>query len=180
MVPINEKPLLYAMMVVMGVSTLFCFIGLVTPGWGLFFRPDVTDVKPFVFSIFVPSATGPLTIISLLLLIACMVGLLLVFLNKLQQPYVPVGIVVLMITTSFLLLSTFASFFSVGQASLTSAIPVYSIHLMITAFTFTYLASIIGTYWITTMRRGLPNVKTTSADRRAKVEEHDNNSVDNF
>jgi hypothetical protein len=51
---------------------------------------------------------------------------------------------------------------------------------MITAFTFTYLASIIGTYWLATMRGGLPNVKTEPADRPAKVEECDNNSVENF
>ena len=171
------------MMAVIGVSTIFCFIGLATPGWGHFFYSGALRGKVFVFSIYVPLATGPLAIISLLLLIVSLVGLILIFLKKLQHPYAPIGIIVLMILTTFFLLGTFASFFSFGPAAIVSSTlgnSVYSINLIITAFTFTYLTSIIGTYWLASVHGDLLNIQTESTDHSSKIEEHANDLPEAF
>ncbi|CAF1044451.1 unnamed protein product [Adineta steineri] len=163
MVSINEKSLLYAMMAITGLSTLFCLLGLGTPGWG---RDGIHDLA-LGFFVFSPSirkdnaAAGPLSIVSLLLLIGCLTVLGLIFKGKLKNHYVPVGTVILLIITTIFLLSTFASFFSTPYT--------YSVNLMTTAFVFTYLTSVIATYWLATIHGGLPHAKTKSGSHPSKI-----------
>ncbi|CAF1132720.1 unnamed protein product [Adineta steineri] len=159
MVSINEKSLLYAMMATIGLSTLFCLIGLTTPGWGPNPIPNLTKGL-FVFSPLIrlmnPAAV-PLSILSLLLLIGCLTVFGLIFSGKLKNHYVPVGTVILLIITAIFLLNTFSSFFSTTHF--------YSVHLMVTACVFMYLTSIIATYWLATIHGGLPHTKTKSGNR---------------
>ena len=146
----EEKPLLYAMMATIGLSTLLCLIGLTTPGWGIVTILN-QSTELFVFSRvtrLLAGAAGPLAIVSLLLLIACLTVLGFFYKDKLKNRYVPVGIVGLQIMTTFFLLATFSSFFS--------TVSFYSVQIMISAFAFSYLASIIGTYWLASIHGGLP------------------------
>ncbi|CAF1195776.1 unnamed protein product [Adineta steineri] len=163
MVSINEKSLLYAMMAITGLSTVFCLLGLATPGWG---RDGIQGpvLGLFVFSPSVSknyAAAGPLSIVSLILLIGCLTVLGLIFSGKLKNHYVPVGTVILLIITTIFLLSTFSSFFATTYE--------YSVNLMITAFVFTYLTSIIATYWLATIHGGLPHTKTKSDSHPSKI-----------
>ncbi|UJR24198.1 hypothetical protein I4U23_027164 [Adineta vaga] len=144
-------------MAAIGLSTLFCLLGLVTPGWGVDVRYNEI-VGAFVFSpktLITNAFAGVLTIMSLLLLIACITVLGLIFTHKLKHRYAPVGMVALLIVTTLFLLGTFSSFFSGAYT--------YSIKLMITAFTFTYLTSIIATYWLVIAYGDLSNIITKPA-----------------
>ena len=159
MARIEEKFLLYVMMAAVGLSTLLCIIGLTTPGWGISSNGS-KRTGLFVFSAqtrVTLGAAGPLAIVSFLLLIACLTVLGFFYKDKLKNRYVPVGIVALLITTTFFLLATFASSFSTSYY--------YSVQIIITAFAFTYLASIIGTYWLASVHGGLPSGTAVSSNQ---------------
>ncbi|CAF1346299.1 unnamed protein product [Adineta steineri] len=129
---INERTILTAILGILGVATLFCLIGLATSGWGGY----------GVFKLLHPS-TGSLCILSLLLLIACIIVGAVILLNLYQHEYLPLAFVSLMIITSIFLLGAFSSFIS--AINITS---IYSYNLVVTAFAFTYLSSILATYWL--------------------------------
>ncbi|CAF3452374.1 unnamed protein product [Rotaria sp. Silwood1] len=127
---LNERIVLIILVVVTSISTLFCLIGLAAPGWG------------GGFSVFAVgrSSTAALSIISLLLLIACVALAVILLIGIIQYQHLPMILVGLLIVTSFFLLGTFTSAFALAQ--------VYSVNLMITAFTFTYVSSILAVYWL--------------------------------
>ncbi|CAF1246373.1 unnamed protein product [Adineta steineri] len=127
---INERTILTGILGILGVATLFCLIGLVTSGWGglgVFKLPH--------------SSTGALCILSLLLLIACVIVGAVILLNLYQHENLPLIFVSLMIVTSIFLLGAFSSFISMSSY-------IYSYNLVVTAFAFTYLSSILATYWL--------------------------------
>ncbi|CAF1349119.1 unnamed protein product [Adineta steineri] len=128
---INERIILTGILGILGVSTLFCLLGFALPGWGgysVFSLPSHS------------SAPAALSILSFLLLIGCVVVGAMILLNLYQHENLPLIFVSLMIITSIFLLGAFTSFRASSQN--------YAYNLVITAFTFTYLSSILATYWL--------------------------------
>lgn len=129
---VDKRTLLIIILITTTISGLFCLIGLVTPGWG-------------GFSIFTRgslfASTIALSIISFLLLIGCIIVAAIIFTGISKDQRIPIVLVLLLIITSLFLLGAFTS-----QTIYSSLF--YSYHLMITAFAFTYLSSILATYWL--------------------------------
>jgi len=89
---------------------------------------------------FVVTLPATLSTISLILLIACLVIAGIILSGIILHERLPYIFVSLLIITSIIILASFTSFFS--------SISNYSYSLMVAAFTFTYLSSIIATYWL--------------------------------
>ena len=119
---VSERVILIAIAAIVFVSALFCVVGLGTKGWyaggiGLFDGPF--------------TAPKALSIISLLLLIFCIIAFVLQILGILRDRLRLVPVVLLAITTIFLL-ATFTS-------SVTDFFD-YSFDLMVVAHFFSYMA----------------------------------------
>jgi hypothetical protein len=130
MPPFKERHILIIILIIISVATLFCLLGIAIPGWG-------------GYSIFSHSlrstSTVALCIISLLLLIACIVVAAIILLGVVQHVHLPLGFVLLLIISS---LFTLGAFTSVYPSTF------HSYNLIVTAFTLTYLSSILATYWL--------------------------------
>jgi len=126
---INERVILISILIIISVSTLFCFLGIVIPRWG--------GSSLFEWGREAPAA---LCIISLLLLIACVAVAAIILSGILQQALLPLIFVLLLIITSIFILGAFTSFVSSPYN--------HSYNLIVTAFAFTYLSSILATYWL--------------------------------
>jgi hypothetical protein len=126
--PINERMILIFILAIISVATILCLISLATPGW--------TGRNIF----FVVTLPATLSTISLILLIACLIIAGIILSGIILHERLPYIFVSLLIITSIIILASFTSFFS--------SISNYSYSLMVAAFTFTYLSSIIATYWL--------------------------------
>ncbi|CAF2993062.1 unnamed protein product [Rotaria socialis] len=147
MEPPNERTILIAILVITSISTLFCLIGLATPGW----------YHANIFS-FGHSSTAGLSVISLILLIGCIIAAIIILTKVVKYEHLPIIFVTLLIVTSIFLLATFGSFF--GALS-------YSYNLMLTSFAFTYLSSLLGVYWLSSAQsNGQKSIAPTTQKRQ--------------
>lgn len=128
MPPPNERSVLIFILLIISISILLSLTGLATSGWN--------GHKVFTVAI----VSGVLIIISVLLLIVCfiMVGILLS--GAIIHQYLPLIFLAILVISSIIMLGAFSSFISSSSN--------YSYSLMVAAFTFTYLSSIIATYWL--------------------------------
>jgi glucan phosphoethanolaminetransferase (alkaline phosphatase superfamily) len=126
---LNERTVLIILLTVITIATLFCLIGLATPGWG---GSSIFHTST--------SSTAALSIISLLLLIACVAMAAIILTGVIQHEHLPSIFVTVLIISSIFILGTFASRIAYVYN--------YSYNLMVTSFTFTYLSSIFATYWL--------------------------------
>ena len=136
MQPISERLVLIVILTVIGVATFFCLLGISLPGWG--------GVNVFVYP---KSAPAALCVISFLLLIGCVVLAVIILLGIVQHIHLPLIFVGLLVITSIFLLGAFTSVNSSNAYN-------YAYNLVITSFTFTYLSSILATYWLFGARQG--------------------------
>ena len=135
---LNERIVLIIILAITSISTLFCLIAVSAPGWG-----GIT-----IFSPFQRTSTAALSVISLLLLIGCIIVAGIIIAGLLKNVPFPLIFVSLLIVTSLFLLGTFTSYAApIFHSSLW-----YSYNLMITAFSFTYLTSILAVYWLVGLR----------------------------
>ncbi|UJR24973.1 hypothetical protein I4U23_006337 [Adineta vaga] len=139
MQPINERFILITILAIMGFATLFCLLGIATPGWN--------GYNVFSYPLVSPAA---LCVISFLLLIGTVVLGAIILMGVVQNVHLPLLFVGLLIITSIFLLGAFTS------ANYNAAN--YAYNLVITSFTFTYLSSIIATYWLFGARQGTLNI----------------------
>jgi hypothetical protein len=148
---LGERQIFIGILVVLSVATLFCLIGLATPGWAGYSLYDYST------STVGRSAMG-LGIISILLLIACGVIAVIILTGIVKHNQLPTIFVALLIVTSIFLLGTFAPL---------AGLVGYSANLIITAFFFTYISSIGATYWLS-VARGASGNMGTSSDQQQK------------
>jgi len=126
--PVNERMILIFILAIISVATLLCIVGLATPGWN----------GHNVFS--VATLSIALSIISVVLLIVSVVMGGIILSGIIQHKRLPFIFISLLIISSIFILAALTSPFS--------SIYNYSYSLMVAAFTFTYLSSIIATYWL--------------------------------
>lgn len=133
MAALSGRVVLLCILGISVLSALFCIVGIAAPGWGYrgLFRAG------FV-------ATGALTIISLLLLICCIVVIVVILTGAIQQEYLPIIFVALLIVTTLILLGAVTSVFAYTTW--------YAYNLIISAFAFTYISSLLGVYWYCSLR----------------------------
>jgi hypothetical protein len=155
-VTINERTILIAILAVIGVATLFCLLGFVTPGWG----------GHTVFSRFTSSAAA-LSIISFLLLAGCITVAVIILMGSIQHEYLPHIFLGILIIASLFLLGTIATVTS----AVSNVFSFYSYNLMVTSFTFTYLSAIATTYWLFGAR-GANDKKTTPGQQQQQQQQH--------
>jgi hypothetical protein len=126
--PVNERMVLIFILTIISVAALLCLIGLATPGW------DGHNVFT------VATLSGILTIISVLLLLVCFIMVGIILSGAIIHQHLPFIFVSILIISSVIMLGGFSSYFY--------SFSNYSYSLMVAAFTFTYLSSIIATYWL--------------------------------
>ena len=140
---VSERLVAIVTLALIAVSALFCIIGLATNGWysasfgSSLFGSGSVSVSYGLFTDGSPAAPKGLSIISFLLLLACIAVIILQILGKLRSflRYLPIAI---MSVATIFLLATFASsgiyFFG------------YSFNLMVVAHFFSYVALVITAY----------------------------------
>lgn len=128
MLPYNERSVLIFILLIISVGIVLCLSGLATPGWN----------GHCVFT--VATVSGVLTIISVLLLIVCFIMVGIILSGAIVHQCLPFVFLSILIISSVVMLAAFSSFYT--------SISNYSYSLMVAAFTFTYLSSIIATYWL--------------------------------
>jgi len=126
--PANERMILIFILIIISVGILLSLIGLATPGWN----------GHSIFSL--TKLPAILAITSVLLLIVCIVIIGIILSGSIIHQRLPFIFVSILVVSSLIMLGAFSSFFY----SITN----YSYSLMVAAFTFTYLSSIIATYWL--------------------------------
>jgi hypothetical protein len=135
---LSEFFLLLTIIFTTSLSTIFCIIGLSTPGWRL-------DTYQSLFCDQCPKSPPVLAIISMILLIICLIllGLLIAgFIDQQQVIFMRFIIPALLLISSIFLLSTLTSYLSFVDPN-----HGYSYKLTITAFIFAYFASLFGAFW---------------------------------
>ena len=135
MIALDERTVLSILLGTIGAAALFCLIGLATPGWRGF---TLFDLKAH--------STAALAIISLLLLIGSLVLAVLILINALPNPHLPLIFLLLLFVSSIFVIGTVGSAFG-SSAS-------YSYNLLITSLTFTYVSSLGAVFWFFSLRNG--------------------------
>ena len=150
MPPPNERSILIFILLIISVGIFLSLAGVATSGWN-------------GHNVFTEAmVSGILTIISVLLLIVCfiMVGILLS--GAIIHQYFPLIFLSILIISSIIMLGAFSSFLSSGFN--------YSYSLMVAAFTFTYLSSIIATYWLFGVRDSRNSAMISGKHLQPKLE----------
>jgi hypothetical protein len=135
----SEFFILFITVITTGFSTIFCLIGFLTPGWNF-------DKYRNLFCDQCPKIPNTLAVMSIMLLIICFILLTLLIAGIIDQQRM---IVMRFIIPSLLLLSTIFLL-----ATLTSYLHFvqpnrgYSYNLVIVAFIFAYLASLLAAFWL--------------------------------
>jgi len=135
----SEFFILFITVITTGFSTIFCLIGFLTPGWNF-------DKYRNLFCDQCPKIPNTLAVMSIMLLIICFILLTLLIAGIIDQQRM---IVMRFIIPSLLLLSTIFLL-----ATLTSYLHFvqpnrgYSYNLVIVAFIFAYLASLLAAFWV--------------------------------
>ena len=121
------------------LSTLFCIIGLSTPGWHFGgYRSLFCDQCP--------KMPNTLAIMSMILLIISLILLVLFIANVIEQEQLTLMrylIPALLLISSIFLLATLTSYLSFVDPNRG-----YSYRLMIVAFFCAYLASLLSAFWL--------------------------------
>ena len=130
---ISERVLLIIIVCVLSLAGFLCLFALTTSGWN----------NQSVFSEHI--TIGVLLIISFVLLVICVFMVSFILLGFIVHEYFPFIFVSFLIVPSIFMHGAFTSFVSNTSN--------YSYSMMIAAFTFTYLTSIISTYWLFDVRK---------------------------
>jgi hypothetical protein len=138
---------LTALLALIGVSALFCLLGLATPGWG----------ESSVFK-YHGSSTGAMAILSLLLLISSLVLAGLVFLNIIPHPQLPLILVVVLFVSCIFLFGTVGAFINAFTVATS-----YSASLIMVALSFGYFSSLLSVYWFFGLRNRDGQVSSSSS-----------------
>jgi len=135
----SEFFILFLTIITTGFSTIFCIIGFLTPGWHF-------DQYRNLFCDQCPKIPSTFAIMSIILLIVCLILLILLIAEIIDQQQV---IVMRFIIPSLLLAST-TFLFTTLIAYLHFVEPTrgYSYYLILVAFIFAYLASLLAVFWL--------------------------------
>jgi hypothetical protein len=148
--PAKDRMILMFILTIISVATILCLIALTTPGWN----------GHSVFSL--AGLSAGLCILSLVLLIVCAVMAGIILSGIIVNERLPLIFISLLIISSIFMLAAFTSFFS--------SIYNYSYSLMVAAFTFTYLSSIIATYWLFGIHNTNEKLMISSKSPRPKLD----------
>jgi MFS family permease len=135
----SEFFLLFVIIIITSLSTLFCIIGLSTPGWHF-------DNYRNLFCDQCPKTPNILAIISMILLIICLILLSLLIARIIDQKQVILMRFIipslLGVITIFLLatLTSYLNFVDPNRG--------YSYYLTLMAFIFAYFASLLAAFWL--------------------------------
>jgi hypothetical protein len=123
------------------LSTIFCTIGLSTPGWHF-------DSYRSLFCDQCPRMSHLLAILSMVLLITCLIFLVLFLTGMIEQQQMTLMrsiIPILLMISTIILLITIMSYLSFVDAK-----HGYSYYLTVVAFVFAYFASSAAAFWLGT------------------------------
>lgn len=135
----SEVCILFITVIATGFSVIFCLIGFLTPGWNF-------DTYRNLFCDQCPKAPHTLAIISMIILLICLVLLLLLITGIIDQQRVTIMrfiIPSLLFISTIFLLATFISYPHFVQPNRG-----YSYYLIVIAFIFAYLASLLSAFWL--------------------------------
>jgi hypothetical protein len=135
----SEFFILFITIITTGFSTLFCIIGFLTPGWHF-------DEYRNLFCDRCPKSPNILAVISIILLVICLLLLILLVAGIIDQQQVNIMrfiIPSLLLISTIFLLATLTSYLHFVEPN-----HGYSYYLILVAFIFTYLASLLSAFWL--------------------------------
>lgn len=140
----TEYLILLIIMISTSLSTLFCIVGLATPGWHF-------DQNRTLFCDDCPKMSNALALLSMILLIVCLIFLLLLSVGMIaeeQVVFMRLIIPSLLLLITILLLTTLIAYLNFVHPT-----HGYSFHLTIVAFLFAYVSALMAAFWLGTGSR---------------------------